>query len=946
MGEVYLAQDTKLDRKVALKILPAEVAAHPNRMKRFVQEAKAASALNHPNIVTIYEIEQIDSLNFIAIEFIDGETLRQRIAKAVKLGEVLDVAIQTASALSAAHAAGIVHRDIKPENIMIRPDGIVKVLDFGLAKLSERTDTSQVDSEVATKALVQTEPGTVMGTVAYMSPEQARAQSVDARTDIFSLGVVIYEMVASQAPFSGPTKSDLIVAILDREPLPLARSARDAPDEMERLVMKALAKDRDDRYQTVKDLLIDLRNLRRKLDVDAEINRSAPPEFHASKTSNQSQTTLATASGSAPATAQGSTAHDFIVSGIKTYKLVAVLTLAILIVAAAAFFFYRNRAPALTEKDTILLSDFTNTTGDPVFDGTLKQALAVNLRQSPFLNLFADDRVRETLKMMNRSPDERVTPAIGREICLRQGLKAMLTGSIATLGRNYVINLEAVNAKTGEVLSSEQTEVESKEQVLRSLGQAATRLREKLGESLSSIQKFSLEQVTTPSLDALKAYSLAGEQNRKGKYFESISFTKHATELDPNFASAYSLLAADYTNTNQPGLAAEAARKAFELREHVSERERLLIADQYYSKETGELNKAVEALELCLQTYPRDQEALHNVGYRYSLIGRNEEAIEEYSEALRLNPTLGITRTNLALSFLRLNRFEEARVTGEQVVAEKFDSVSVHRYLYWLAFIRGDTATMQEQVDWASARPGEYDHLNWQAGAAAFAGQWQKARELSNRAAGLAQQRNLPEEAANSVSSNAEWAVVFGQCQQSRAEIARAATLSGTTLSFLRAGMALALCDDAAQAQALNDEAIKRYPKNTIVNEIYLPLIRAELEIQRGNRTQAVQMLQAVSRYESVSFYYPNYLRGQTWLGERNGAGAAREFQTIVDHRGWSPLSPLYPLAHLGLARAAVLQGDTPKARKEYQDFLALWKDADSDLPILIEAKKEYEKVK
>lgn len=946
MGEVYLAQDTKLDRKVALKILPAEVAAHPNRMKRFVQEAKAASALNHPNIVTIYEIEQIDSLNFIAIEFIDGETLRQRIAKAVKLGEVLDVAIQTASALSAAHAAGIVHRDIKPENIMIRPDGIVKVLDFGLAKLSERTDTSQVDSEVATKALVQTEPGTVMGTVAYMSPEQARAQSVDARTDIFSLGVVIYEMVAGQAPFSGPTKSDLIVAILDREPLPLARSARDAPDEMERLVMKALAKDRDDRYQTVKDLLIDLRNLRRKLDVDAEINRSAPPEFHASKTSNQSQTTLATASGSAPATAQGSTAHDFIVSGIKTYKLVAVLTLAILIVAAAAFFFYRNRAPALTEKDTILLSDFTNTTGDPVFDGTLKQALAVNLRQSPFLNLFADDRVRETLKMMNRSPDERVTPAIGREICLRQGLKAMLTGSIATLGRNYVINLEAVNAKTGEVLSSEQTEVESKEQVLRSLGQAATRLREKLGESLSSIQKFSLEQVTTPSLDALKAYSLAGEQNRKGKYFESISFTKHATELDPNFASAYSLLAADYTNTNQPGLAAEAARKAFELREHVSERERLLIADQYYSKETGELNKAVEALELCLQTYPRDQEALHNVGYRYSLIGRNEEAIEEYSEALRLNPTLGITRTNLALSFLRLNRFEEARVTGEQVVAEKFDSVSVHRYLYWLAFIRGDTATMQEQVDWASARPGEYDHLNWQAGAAAFAGQWQKARELSNRAAGLAQQRNLPEEAANSVSSNAEWAVVFGQCQQSRAEIARAATLSGTTLSFLRAGMALALCDDAAQAQALNDEAIKRYPKNTIVNEIYLPLIRAELEIQRGNRTQAVQMLQAVSRYESVSFYYPNYLRGQTWLGERNGAGAAREFQTIVDHRGWSPLSPLYPLAHLGLARAAVLQGDTPKARKEYQDFLALWKDADSDLPILIEAKKEYEKVK
>jgi eukaryotic-like serine/threonine-protein kinase len=946
MGEVYLAKDTKLDRKVALKILPDEVIAHPDRMMRFVQEAKAASALNHPNIITIYEIEQIDSVNFIATEFIDGETLRKRMRTVpVKLGEVLDVAIQTAGALSAAHAAGIVHRDIKPDNIMIRRDGIVKVLDFGLAKLSERTDTGEVDPDAATKALMQTEPGVVVGTAAYMSPEQARGLAVDARTDIFSLGVVIYEMVAGQAPFGGPTKSDLIVALLEREPPPLARSTREAPDELERLVRKALAKDRDDRYQTAKDLLIDLRNLRRKLDVDAEINRSTPPEFRATKISGQS--TLVTASGgSAPAIAQASAVHEFIVSGIKAHKLAAAAALAILTVAAVAFFFYHNRAPALTEKDTILLTDFTNTTGDAVFDGTLKQALAVHLRQSPFLNLFADDRVRETLKMMNRSPDERVTPTTGREICQRQGLKAMLTGSIASLGRNYVINLEAVNAQTGEVLASEQSEVESKEQVLRNLGQAATRLREKLGESLSSIQKFSLEQVTTPSLEALKAYSLGADQNVKGKYFESISALKHATELDPNFASAYTLLAANYTGTNQPGLAAEAARKAFELRERVSEREKLLIADQYYSKETGELNKAIEALELCLQTYPRDQDARHNLGYRYSLIGQHEKAIEEYSEALRLNPSLGITRTNLSLSFMRLNRFAEAKVMGEQVIEQKFDSVSVHRYLYHLAFIRGDTAAMRQQVDWASARPVEYDHLNWQAGATAFSGQWQKAREFSNRAAELAQQRNLQEEAGNSVSSNAEWAAVLGHCQQSRAEIARVAALPRTTLSFFRAGMALALCGDAAQAQAQNDEAVRRYPKNTLANEAYLPLVRAELEIQRGNRTQGIQMLQAVSRYENVTFYYSNYLRGQAYLGERNSAEAAREFQTILDHRGWSPFSPLYPLAQLGLARAAVLQGDTAKARKEYQDFLALWKDADADLPILIEAKKEYEKLK
>jgi tetratricopeptide (TPR) repeat protein len=964
MGEVYLAQDTtELDRSVAIKVLPAEVAADPKRMQRFVQEAKTVSALNHPNILTIHEFGQEGETRFIATEHVDGVTLREYLTPSAggsgpmstgrpKLHDVLEIAAQIAAALDAAHEAKVVHRDIKPENVMVRRrDAIVKVLDFGLAKTTEQSAASgQADSEAGTRVM-NTEPGIVMGTVIYMSPEQSAGSALDHRTDIWSLGVVLYEMIAGRLPFEGKDKYRQIIAIQEADAPPLSRYAEGVPDGLEVIVAKALAKDPNQRYQTAKDLLIDLRNLSRKLDVDAEINRTVPAEFRVGKTGSQGLSALATAFGSAQATAQASTAIAFsgrtIVSGIKAHKLAAAVALtAILTVATVAFFVFRNRAPALTEKDTILLTDFTNTTGDAVFDGTLKQALKVHLLQSPFLNLFADERVRETLRLMNRSLDERVTPAIGREICQRQGLKATLTGSIASLGRNYVISLEAVNAQTGEVLASEQSEAEGKEQVLRSLGEAATRMREKLGESLSSIQKFSLEQVTTSSLDALKAYSLGAEQNVKGKYFESISALKHATELDPNFASAYTLLAANYTGTNQPGLAAEAARKAFELRERVSEREKLLIADQYYSKETGELNKAIEALELCLQSYPRDQDARHNLGYRYSLIGQQEKAIEEYSEALRLNPSLGITRTNLALSFMRLNRFEEAKTMGEQVIEQKFNSVSIHRYLYHLAFIRGDPAAMQQQVDWASARPGEYDHLNWQAGAAAFAGQWQKARELSNRAAELAQQRNLQEEAGNSVSANAEWAAVLGQCQQSRAEIARAAALPRTTLSFFRAAIALALCGDAAQAQAQNDEALKQYPKNTIVNEIYLPLIRAELEIQRGNRTQAIQMLQAVSRYESVSFYYPNCLRGQAYLGEKKGAEAASEFQKILDHRGWSPLSPLYPLAHLGLARAATLAGDTTKARKEYQDFLALWKDADADLPILIEAKKEYEKLR
>jgi serine/threonine protein kinase/tetratricopeptide (TPR) repeat protein len=952
MGEVYLAQDTTvLERAVAIKVLPAEVASDPKRMQRFVQEAKTVSALNHPNILTIYEFGQEGATRFIATEFIEGENLRQRMSGArMKLSDVLTVAIQTADALAAAHEAGIIHRDIKLENIMLRRrDAYVKVLDFGLAKLIEQRPAT-TDGEAPTKALFNTEEGIVVGTVIYMSPEQARGLPVDARTDIFSLGVVLYEMVAGCLPFEGSTKSDILAAIIsEKEPPPLARFARDVPAELERIVEKALRKDREERYQSAKDMLLDLKRLKHKLGVDAEIERTVPPEFRAGKTSSQIQSALATASGPAQETAQAGTANassaQTIVSGIKAHKLAGAVILAILTVATVAFFVFRNRGPALTEKDTILIADFTNTTGDAVFDGTLKQALAVHLRQSPFWNIFADGRVRETLALMNRSPDERVTPVIGREICQRQGLKALLTGSIASFGRNYVINLEAVNAQTGEVLASEQSEAEGKEQVLRSLGEAATRLREKLGESLSSIQKFSLEQVTTSSLEALKAYTLGVEQNLKGKFFESIPSLKHAIELDPNFASAYSMLAANYTSTNQPGLAADAARKAFELRGRVSEREKLLIADQYYSKETGELDKAIEALELLVQTYPRDQDARHNLGYRYSLIGQHEKAIEEYREALRLNPSLGITRTNLALSLMRLNRFEEARAMGEQVIAQKFDSVSIHRYLYHLAFIRGDTAAMQQQVDWADGRPGEYDHLNWQAGTTAFAGQWQKARELSNRAAELAEQRKLEEEAGNSVSSNAEWAAVLGQCQQLRAEIARAAALPRTPLSFFRTGIALALCGDAAQAQAQNDEAVKRYPKNTLVNEVYSPLIRAAIDLQRGNRTQAIQMLQAVSRYEGVSFYYQNYLRGQAYLGEGKGAEAAREFQTILDHRGWSPLSPLYPLAHLGLARAATLAGDMAKSRKAYQDFFALWKDADTDIPILIEAKKEYEKL-
>src|SRR5437016_3137958 len=465
MGEVFLAQDASLGRKVALKLLRSDFTRIEERLRRFQQEARAASALNHPNILTIHEIGHDGSLHFMATEYVEGETLRQHLSGArITVGQTLDVAVQVASALAAAHQAGIIHRDIKPENIMLRTDGNVKVLDFGLAKL---TEPKTIDTAAPTLPQVETAPGVVMGTFSYMSPEQARGLAVDARTDIWSLGVMIYEMVVGRQPFEGETASDVMSLILQKEPPPLAYSWPEVPAELERIVRKALRKDKDERYQTIKDLLIDLRNLRKELELSAEMERSAPPISARAMSSGQS----------VAATAHSASSAEYIVTEIKQHKRAAIGALALILIASAASFFYfhRTKASALTEKDTILLADIVNTTGDSVFDGTLKQALAVQLGQSPFLNLFPEDRVRETLRYRGRSPDERVTNQVAREICERQGIKAMLTGSIASLGSHYVITLEALNGHSGDALAREQVEGESKEQVISKLGEAATK---------------------------------------------------------------------------------------------------------------------------------------------------------------------------------------------------------------------------------------------------------------------------------------------------------------------------------------------------------------------------------------------------------------------------------------------------------------------------------------
>ena len=961
MGEVYLAEDTLLHRNVALKLLPVELANDRDRLARFQQEAFAASALNHPNIMTLFELGEADSLRFITTEHVDGETLRRRMGHRLSVREALDVATQVASALAAAHKAGVVHRDIKPENIMIRhDDGIVKVLDFGLAKSTRKLAQPAGDFEAATR--VNTSPGVILGTAAYMSPEQARGLPVDERTDIWSLGVVLYEMIAGRLPFEGQTTSDVISMILHKEPPALTRLSDEATERLDEIVTKALTKDREERYQSAKDLLIDLRRLKQHLDFESEVERTFAPELRSGTVRPSDEVAMKSAAqrtALSDAIPTRASSAEYIVSKIKRHKkafglIAAMIVLALVVVAS--YVWISNRGPhALTDKDTILLTDFVNTTGDAVFDGTLKQALAVQLGQSPFLNIFGDDRVRETLRFMGRSADERVTRDIGREICRRQGLKALLASSISILGNHYVLTLEAINTQSGDALASEQVEVDNKEQVLKKLGEAATKLREKLGESLASIQKFDapLEQATTSSLEAFKAFALGDEQRNKNSFPASIPFYKRAIELDPNFATANARLAVIYGNLGQLQLAAEYARKAFDLRERVSEREKFYISSNYYRSVTYEIEKNIETLELWKQEYPRDFGPPNNLADQYLQIGRFEKALAEASEAKRLNPNARYPYANMAMAYMGLNHLEEAKTILQEALAQRPDFPDYHFILYQIAFAQGDHPAMQRQIDWYSGKPAEYDSFNMQSQAAAYSGQVSKARELNQRAMELATQGDLKEVAAGLLITQAITDAIFGNCQQIKQATTKALAIARTGDSLRNSALALALCGETALAQTTVDEQAKLYPTDTMLNTMTLPTIRAAIEMRRNNYAQAIQLLQSANRYEGRSQLFVRYIRGQAYLAQRSGTEAAADCQYIVDRRGfWAggeslgTFSPLYPLAHLGLARAAVLQGDTAKARKAYQDLFALWKYADPDIPILIEAKKEYEMLK